>query len=169
MNDRINKIMEVSEGRYLTKKEQATILDYFSKVDARFKAMEEVESKEHLIANKTMEIVMRSYPDMKDRHQQGKEKGVRDLALILRYGTQAMVRDDMAYFDNALLAWLRTILQGIGFTPEFLGNSYKTLDKVASDELSEQTYELFGPYLKHLAEYMSTNTGAEVDAATVEA
>lgn len=164
MNTRINQTMRASEGRYLTTKEKAVITDFFSKLDQRFKVMEDMEKNESAIANKAAETIMKAYPDFAQKHPAAKEKTIRDVTLVMRYMAHAIVRDDQKYLDDALLSWFRTILHGIGFKKEFLGDCYAIVEKVAMEELSPEAAEVTKPHFQHVREYITQSTGDEVDA-----
>jgi hypothetical protein len=138
---------QAAEGRYLTRAEQAMLRDYAAQLETRLAAMEEIQSKETLIVEQTLKQVMDAYPDYEQRHKEARAKGMRDMCLVLRYATQAMVRNDLQYLDDALLTWFRTILKGVGFTGNFIEDAYKLLGRQASRELTPETAALIAPYL----------------------
>ena len=149
MNRQIQEMYLAAEGRYLTRAEQAMLRDYATQLEARLAAMEEIQSKEAVIVEQTIKQIMDAYPDYEQRHKEARNKGTRDMSLVLRYATQAMVRNDLQYLDDALLTWFRTILKGVGFTGNFIEDSYKLLGRQASRELSPEVAALIAPYLQH--------------------
>lgn len=155
MNQQIMEILNASEGRYLTKPEQAHIRDYVSQVNARLAAMDELQAKESTIVEQTMRQIIAAYPDYLQQHLEARSKGSRDLGLVLRHIAQAVLRNDPAWLDSGLLIWLATILSGVGFTPGFLADSYRCLESVATSELSPASAELVRPFLKQCIKTLS--------------
>lgn len=155
MNRQILDTLAAAEGRYLTKPEQGVLRDFAAKLEARLSAMEEVQAKEEVIIDRSLKDVLRAYPDFEQKYQNGRKSCVRDETLVLRYATQAMVRGDVSYLDDALLTWMGTILRGVGFTSNFVEDTYRTLERTAERELSAPTAELLRPYLSHVATTLS--------------
>lgn len=160
MNRQIQDIMVASEGRYLTKTEQAVLREFMGRLDLRMAAMDEIQAKEEVIIDQTLWELLRAYPDYEQKHKGGRHKGVRDMTLVLRYATMAMVRGDSQYLDEALLIWLSTILKGIGFTIGFLEDAYRTLERVADRELTPQSAELLRPYLAQCTAALTGRKGS---------
>ncbi|MEM6730593.1 MAG: hypothetical protein AAF658_03505, partial [Myxococcota bacterium] len=91
MSSLLTDIMTASEGRYLTSEESQSLRDYVRGFEARLAAAEEIESKEGPICENATRAIMRAYPDYEQNHGGAYEKSVRDMALVLRYCTQALV------------------------------------------------------------------------------
>lgn len=155
MNKQITEMLSASEGRYMTKAELALLRDFAAQLDSRLVAMEEIASKEETIIEQTVRLVMDAYPDFEKRHKEAAAKGARDLSLVLRYAAHAMLRGDAQYLEDMLLTWFRTILKGIGFTGNFIEDTYKTLDRIAIKELSPQTGTLLHPFLLQVVQTLS--------------
>lgn len=155
MNQQILDMLNASEGRYLTKPEQTQIRDYVAQVNARLTAMDELQVKESTIVEQTMRQVVSAYPDYLQQHLEGRNKGNRDLSMVIRHVAQAVLRNDPQWLDNNLLAWLATILAGIGFTPPFIEDTYKTLERITVGELSTASAELVRPFLQQCTKTLS--------------
>ncbi|MGB1276260.1 MAG: hypothetical protein ACPG77_10975 [Nannocystaceae bacterium] len=140
-------MFSASEGRYPTKAEQSVLREWAARLDARLAAVEAIEAKEESIVRQTVSHVFKAYPDFEKRMRTARESCTRDLTLVLRYATQAMLRGDMAFLDDSLLSWMATILRGIGFAPEFIRDTYLTLERHANLELNTTSAELIQPYL----------------------
>ena len=155
MNRQIQETLAGAEGRYLTKAEQAVLREHAARLDARLTAMEEVQGKEEAIIEQLTKEILRAYPDFEQKYKHGRKCCVRDTTLVLRYAVQAMVRADLPYLDDALLTWMGTILRGVGFTANFVEDTYKTLERIAERELSPAAAELLRPYLAHVTTTLS--------------
>ena len=155
MNQQITDILDASEGRYLTKSEQTQLREYVGQVSARLLAMEELQVKESAIIEHTMRQILNAYPDFPQQHLDARGKGVRDLAMVLRYIAQATLRNDPQWLDSNLLVWLSTILAGLGFTPGFIEDTYKTMERAMASELTPASAELVRPFIQQCARELS--------------
>jgi hypothetical protein len=155
MNKQIGEMLCAAEGRYLTRAEHASLRELAAQLEKRLLAMEEIQTKEDVIVERALKDVTTAYPDYLNRHKDARAKGLRDLAFVLRYATQAMLRSDAEFLEDALLSWMRTILKGVGFTPQFIEDTYKTLERAATRELSPAVAELIRPYLMQCASSLS--------------
>ncbi|MBC7794590.1 MAG: hypothetical protein H7Z43_12875 [Clostridia bacterium] len=156
MNQQIARVFESAEGRYLSKAEQGVLRDSVKDLDARLRAMEEIQSREQDIVERVMKLLMQAYPDFENKHQEGQSKGTRDISLVLRYASSAMVRNDPQWFETVLLRWFNTILRGIGFTSNFVADTYKALDRVVAEILSPPSAALLRPFVAQATDILST-------------
>jgi hypothetical protein len=147
MNRQIQQIMSASEGRYLSPPEQDVLREFAQGIEARLAAMTEISGKESAIISASIQEIFRAYPDVEKKYKSAQQSGYRDMALVLRYATLAMVRNDPDYLTDTLLTWLATILRGVGFTPQFVEDSYTLLERTAGKELSPASAKLIQPYL----------------------
>lgn len=147
MNHEIDAMMTACEGRYPTRAEQALLRDWAARLDARLAAVEEIRSREDSIIGQCVDETLRAYPDLEKRVKDARRSCVRDESMVLRYCTMAMLRGDAKWLDDALLTWMSTVLRGLGFSPQFLADTYGCLTRVAARELSPQSMELLRPYL----------------------
>ncbi len=148
MNRQIMETLKNAEGRYLTKAETSSMLDYAQKLEARLRAAEEIQNKEESIISKLMSEMTNAYPDFQKQYGRGMEAGTRDTGLVLRYSTQAMIRDDVDWLDRVILTWLNTILRGIGFTEGFVRDTYVMMERCCQAELSPESFELLQPFVQ---------------------
>lgn len=155
MNSQIQSMLVESEGRYLTAAEQATLREFAGRIEERLAAMAEIESKESAIIEQTLKDLMRAYPDFEKKYASARSKGGRDLALVLRYCAQAILRDDSRFLHDSLLLWMGTMLRGLGMAPQFIADAYKLMERAASRELSAPVAELLRPYLQQCAQELS--------------
>jgi len=164
MNKQIMEMLSAAEGRYLTTTEQGALRDFVQGLEARLEAMTEIAGKETVIVERTVREVFSAYPDLEKKYKNAMQTCIRDESLVLRYATQAMVRGDLQYLEDTLLSWMATILKGVGFAPQFIEDTYKTLALSANKELSPATAKLIGPYILHCAAVLSGRTGAAKEA-----
>jgi len=147
MNREIESILTASEGRYLTKAEQSVFREWSARLDARLAAIDELQSKEETIVRQTINDVFKAYPDFEKRMSGARASCNRDLTLVLRYCGQALLRQDSDYLEDSLLSWMATILRGVGFAPDFVRDTYRTLGKHVGRELSPANAELLRPFI----------------------
>lgn len=155
MNQDIQTMLTACEGRYPTRAEQAILRDWATRLEARLAAVEEIKQAEEGIIGQTVDEVFRSYPDFEKRYKNARQSCTRDMTLVLRYCAQALMRGDAAYLENSLLSWMATILKGVGFTPQFIFDTYDAMGRVAARELSPQTAELLRPFVDLCATALS--------------
>lgn len=148
MNNEIESMLRAAEGRYPTRAEQALLREWASRLEARLGALEELRAHEDAIVRQTMADVVKAYPEFDAKMRGGREAATRDLTLVLRYCGQAMLRGDARYLEESLLAWMATILRGLGFAGDFIADTYRTLHKHARAELTPAAAELLRPYLE---------------------
>ena len=155
MNRQLIEMLNTAEGRYLNTAEQAAMREFVIGLEPRLTAMAEISTKESTIVERTVKDVFAAYPDIEKKYKEAYKSCVRDETLVLRYCTMAMLRNDPQYLQDTLLTWMRTILKGVGFTPQFIEDTYKTLERAASRELSAAAAELIRPYLLQCASSLS--------------
>lgn len=149
MNNEIQTMLTACEGRYPTRAEQAMLRDWATRLDGRLAALEEIRSREDAIIGATVDDVLRRYPDLETRVKNARQCCMRDETLVLRYCALALVRGDPRWLEDALLTWMSTILRGVGFSPDFIADTYQTMTRSAARELSPTTMEQLRPYLEH--------------------
>ena len=155
MNRQIQDMFTSAEGRYLNAAEQGLLREWAQGLDARLAAMSEISAKEGPIVEQTVKEIFRAYPDIEKKFKNAMATCIRDETLVLRYATQAMLRNDPKYLDDSLLSWLATILKGVGFAPHFIEDTYKTMALVAGRELSPSTAKLLHPFVVQCAAVLS--------------
>ena len=161
MNRQLMDMLTASEGRYLTLAEQDTLREFAQGLEARLSAMTEISGKEALIVERTVKEVFAAYPDIEKKYKNAMQTCTRDETLVLRYATQAMVRNDPQYLNDSLLTWMATILKGVGFAPHFIEDTYKTMSLTASKELSPATAKLLQPFLLQCAAVLSGRSASD--------
>lgn len=167
MNRQIMEMLNAAEGRYLTAVEQRALRDYAQGLEARLEAMTEIVSKEATIIDRTVKDVFSAYPDIEKKYKNAMHTCTRDETLVLRYATQAMVRNDLQYLDDSLLTWMATMLKGVGLAPQFIEDTYKALALTANKELSPATAKLISPFIMHCAAVLSGRTDTAPSAIPI--
>jgi hypothetical protein len=160
MNRQILEMMSAAEGRYLAAAEQALLREQAQGIEARLTAMTEVSTKETAIVDRAVKEVTRAYPDFEKKYKGAAQTAARDQSMVLRYATLAMVRNDPQYLADSLLTWLTTILKGVGFTPQFIEDAYKILERSAAKELSPASIKLLQPVLTQCITTLSGRSAA---------
>ena len=155
MNNRISQILVGSDSRYLTEDERKEVLDYVSGFAERFRIMALIEENEDAAVRFCIESTRKRYPNFDKYHGSAWAKAFRDVQLTTRYMAQAMMLDEMGILEEKLLFWLRTILAGLNFTPEFNRDTYTYLMQGFRQTLPPDAFSAFEPYLSRTIEIMS--------------
>jgi hypothetical protein len=103
-----------AEGRHLTDAELDKMLDVFPALDARVAAAREIREKETALIGRCVKEIYALYP-YERHHEHATAKCVRDVRYVVAYATHAMLADDMRWFEDKLLIWMKTILQAFDF------------------------------------------------------
>lgn len=167
MNRQIMEMLNASEGRYLTAVEQRALREYAQGLDARLEAMTEIGNKEAATIDHTLKELFSAYSDIDKKYKNAMQSCTRDVSMVLRYATQAMVRNDLQYLDDSLLTWMATMLKGVGLAPQFIEDTYKALALTANKEFSPATAKLIGPFILHCATVLSGRSDATTSAVAM--
>ena len=146
MNIEIEDMLCDAEGRYLEATEQSLLTAYAESLDDRLRTMRALQQHESEIVNATMDALWQEFPDMKANHVDAKKKGVRDLTLVMRYASMAMVRDSIDFLEQKLLYWFRTIINAFDMNQPLVF-AYQQLDKETRRALTDEDYQHIAPYL----------------------
>ncbi len=144
-------LFQKMDNRYVNAEEAKTLKTYATSLENRLAAVTALESHEEQILKQTLSRIFEKYPKVEKRID-GYEKTHRDLALILRYSAQAMLRDDVRFLEDKLLYWLATILHAFKFGENVLHDSYVYLNDEVSKQLTQTHYEMLKPYLQRVIE-----------------
>jgi Phycobilisome protein len=155
MNNRISEILVGSDSRYLTEEERKEVLDYVKGFDERFRVMALIEANEDAAVRFCIENTRKRYPNFDKYHGSAWAKAFRDVQLTTRYMAQAMMLDEMSILEDKLLFWLRTILAGLNFTPEFNRDTYTYLKQGFRQSLPPDAFTVFEPFMNRTIEIMS--------------
>ncbi|MCY2982491.1 MAG: hypothetical protein NTY15_02505 [Planctomycetota bacterium] len=155
MNNRISEILVGSDSRYLTEEERKEVLDYVKGFDERFRVMALIEANEDAAVRFCIESTRKRYPNFDKYHGSAWAKAFRDVQLTTRYMAQAMMLDEISILEDKLLFWLRTILAGLNFTPEFNRDTYTYLKQGFRQSLPPDAFTVFEPFMNRTIEIMS--------------
>lgn len=155
MNNKINSILLESDSRYLTADERSELLTYTTTFAERLEAVQLIEENEDAAVRFCIENTRKRYPNFDKYHGSAWAKAYRDVQLTTRYMAQAMLIDEISLLEDKLLFWLRTILAGLNFTPEFNRDTYTYLKQGFRQSLPPETYAKFEPYLNRTIQIMS--------------
>lgn len=147
MNTEIRGMLSNAEGRYLEPTEQSALKDFAESLDERLEAMRAVQAKEGALVDRTAEAVKEDHPEAETKHDKLEDKLRRDVTLVLRYCTMAMVRDDASFLEEKLLHWFRTIIEAYQMT-DYADTAYGALLGAAEDELEGAHYKKLRPFLE---------------------
>lgn len=155
MNNRINQILVGSDSRYLTEEERNEVLTYTQGFTERLKLAALIEENEDAAVRYCIDNTRKRYPNFDKYHLHAWAKAFRDVQLSTRYMAQAMLLDEISLLEDKLLFWLRTILAGLNFTPEFNRDTYTYLKQGFRQSLPPEAFAKFERYLDRTIEIMS--------------
>lgn len=147
MYSRVMKLLNESDGRYLTPAEQAVVLEYARSLPKRFQAARQVEGVEQDAIDQSLAALKRLYPKFADLHPQAWEKATRDMQLVGRFAVQGMLADDLELPADKLYKWMITMLRSVGLTPRFVRDCYQGLRDAYRAKLPADAYGLLEPHL----------------------
>lgn len=147
MNGDIRGMLSDAEGRYLEPTEQSMLKEFAESLDTRLETMRAIQAKEGEMVEPAVQAVIEHHPEAAERLDQLEDKTRRDVTLVLRYCTMAMVRDDMSFLEDKLLHWFRTIIQAYEMT-DFADTAYSKLLATADNGLEDEHYKIIRPYLE---------------------
>ena len=155
MNNRITQLVTGSDSRYLTEEEQSEVLQYMDAFKSRMQVVALIEENEDAAVRFCIDNTRKRYPNFDKYHLHAWAKAFRDVQLTTRYMAQALLIDEMGTLEEKLLFWLRTILSGLNFTPEFNRDTYTYLKQGFRQNLPPDAFSQFEPYLDRTIEIMS--------------
>lgn len=147
MNRDIRGMLSDAEGRYLEPTEQSMLKEFAESLDTRLETMRAIQAKEGEMVEPAVQAVLEEHPEAARKHDKLEDKTRRDVTLVLRYCTMAMVRDDQSFLEEKLLHWFRTIIQAYEMT-DFADTAYSKLLGAAADQLEDRHYKIVRPYLE---------------------
>ncbi len=155
MNNRINQLVIGSDSRYLTDEEKSEVLQYIEGFKSRMQTIALIEENEDAAVRFCIDNTRKRYPNFDKYHVHAWAKAFRDVQLTTRYMAQALLIDEMGMLEEKLLFWLRTILSGLNFTPEFNRDTYTYLKQGFRQTLPPDAFVQFEPYLNRTIDIMS--------------
>jgi len=151
----ITQLLISADSRYLSADERASVLTYTGGFEQRFRIASLVEENEDAAVRFCIDNTRKRYPNFDKYHTTAWAKAYRDVQLTTRYMSQAMLLEDIGILEEKLLYWLRTILAGLNFTPEFNRDTYTFLKQGFRQNLPPDAFAVFEPYLDRTIEVMS--------------
>ncbi len=155
MNNRIQQMILDSDNRYLSEEEREEIKTYMQAFQKRLDVLALIEDKEDEAVRFCIENTRKRYPNFDKYHATAWGKAFRDVQLTTRYMAQAMLLDEMQMLEDKLLFWLRTILSGLNFTPEFNRDTYTYLKQGFRQSLPPEAFNEFEPFLNRAISILS--------------
>lgn len=148
MNSRVQTIVRSAEGRYFTAQERRELLAYAASVPQRLEVTEQLERLEDTLLAAVTDEVKRRHPEFATHREQPWARLYRDLQLVLRTASQALVSADLAQFEERVLYWLHSIATVSRVPPAFQRECYTLLRDECQNRLTEKSYELLAPMLE---------------------
>ncbi|TNE48869.1 MAG: hypothetical protein EP343_13350 [Deltaproteobacteria bacterium] len=147
MNVTIEQMLNEAEGRYLTAEELKQVNEFTASIPKRIAAMKSIERSEERIVAEVINVVWQRHPEFEAKHNYSKAKCTRDVGLVLRYCSMALLRNDTHFLSEKLLVWLRTILNSFEFG-NTIDTTYSQLMEASKRHIKGEYYEMLEPYLQ---------------------
>jgi Phycobilisome protein len=172
MLTQLNRLSVAVDGRYASDRELQFIEDYLESVEQRIEAYEKIRENEEKIAHKTKMLAHLSLGLAEDRQLQDTSEDSaeqyikdydrlrqtmsakditqicsRDLTMLLRCVSIAMLIDDLDRLRDGMLLWQETIVRSFGLK-EFANITYKVIQDVVKAHLSPEEAALILPALQ---------------------
>lgn len=155
MNNRIRKLILQSDSRYLSAEEKGDIATYMQDFQKRMDVTGLIEEAEDSAVRFCIDNTRKRYPNFDKYHDKAWAKAFRDVQLTTRFATQAMMLGEISLLEDKLLYWLKTILAGLNFTPEFNRDTYTFLKEGFRQSLPPEAFTELEPYLSRTIDIMS--------------
>lgn len=161
MNQMLKELFFKAEGRYFNEAEGTQLLGYSEALLSHLETAQAIEQAEQDIIGDAAQNVMEEHPDTRTQYGSGGEPRVRrDLTLVLRYASFAMVLQDPDFINDKLAIWLRTILLSL-CPPEPLLTGYRGLIIACRQRLSAPDAAAVIPYIEIVLREFERHAGGK--------
>lgn len=130
MVPKIQELINQAQDRYLATDELGLMEGYVSSLPERLKLYKLIRDREITILQAVADSVPNELPSITDEDL---ESGVRNLILVLRYSSMAMLLNDENFLKERLLNWLEGIM-----SMRDMRRLNETLYKLLNQELRQQ-------------------------------
>jgi len=180
MNSQLRSEFKDAEARHWTTKEFSVLLTHDKSAQTRIDVARVCYDNETRAVDEAIDAIFEIYP-YHDCHEFSTEKCARDVTNVSTYAIHSMLIDDLDWFNEKLLFWLRTILQSFDFPARskpketlMFGNSeiteiinslpagrqsifetYYLLEENYKKHLSEEQFEIFRPFISTVKDLLA--------------
>lgn len=149
----IRALFAEAQSRNLTEDEQARYLELLPDQADKMAAARNVQAHEELVVKRTVVDIMQLYP-YQEFHLRAPEKCLRDVRYVSTYATHAMLQNDVQWYKDKLLIWMKTIIQAFEYPGADAGdpskragvnNSHPDLTEAAS-QMPDKAASIFDCY-----------------------
>lgn len=135
LHPRLSGLFKAAESRHFKDEELETILAERPDLQPLAETSQMVRSKDVAIINKVVKEVFSQY-EYDKHHDFASAKCLRDVRYVITYACAAMMAEDLKWYDDKLLTWLKTILQAFEFPARKQGTGIVLFsDKILEDKL----------------------------------
>ncbi|MCH8475115.1 MAG: hypothetical protein LAT55_07800 [Opitutales bacterium] len=107
-------LFKEAESRHFKDDEFDLYLSVLPEEEKRVKAAREVKNVDGSIVKKIITKTYEIYP-YEQKHQVALAKCIRDVRYVTAYATMSMLMDDVEWFRDKLLVWMKTIIQSFRY------------------------------------------------------
>lgn len=175
----LQSLFKEAESRFLGEEEIAFYLSEHPEGQVAAKASDEIKAIANQITKKVITRIYEIYP-YEVNHELAMPKCTRDVRYVIAYATLAMLMEDMDWFRDKLLIWMKTIIQSFGYpdvpagatryhqNPEVLEHldslksnqrsiyeTYCAIREELRDNLSTPSYEAIEPFISLAIEILA--------------
>lgn len=175
----LQSFFKEAESRFLRDEELEFYLTEYPEGENLAEASREIKNVSTQIAKKVVAGIYSVYPYEK-HHEFAVAKCTRDVRYVIAYGTLAMLMNDLTWYRNKLLLWMKTIVQSFGHPdleegkrpyhdiPEVVEHlkelkphqrsiyeTYYAVREEMKANLTPDSYEAFAPYISEALQVLA--------------
>lgn len=148
INSRLEKLINESEGRYLTSSELQPMKRYLQTFSERAKTYEILQTKGDAVVRHALKKFMSIHPEVMQKHGQ---RCYYDMTQVMRYIALSIVKDDTRFFNDSLLLWQANILTAYQKQNPCV-TAYQCLKESVNAHLPSTATRLIEPYINMMIE-----------------
>jgi len=161
MNRSIRRLLDSTDGKLPSDIESEQILGYAEALVARLDLHRVIEQAEPTILADAVDILRKRFPEMDGEHGLAAfDQSRRDLGLVLRYATFAMVMRDPDFIHDKLAVWFRTIMFALS-NPKRVRESLVALEESVTRNLPAMSARELVPYIQVVSKEFQVALGEE--------
>jgi hypothetical protein len=143
MMPKIQELINQAQDRYLVTDELGLMESYVSSLPDRLKLYKQIRDREIDILQTVADQVSAELPSVTDEDL---ESGIKNLILVLRYSSMAMLLNDENFLKQRLLNWLEGIMS-MRDMRRLNETLYKLLNQVMRQQFSAAQLNLIQPLI----------------------
>ncbi|MGV3524288.1 MAG: hypothetical protein ACO1RX_08690 [Candidatus Sericytochromatia bacterium] len=149
MNENLQQMLKVSEGRYLRAEETRLFEAYYAQLPQRLEQMRQLEAAEQICLSASVDALFQRFPALLEMPGL-RAQTERDLSYLYRSATMAMVQQDLGSLANKA-EFVFAIFTSLGLPTAALEFAGHALREQIQQRLSAADWEQVAPYFQALS------------------